>query len=147
MRRFALIAAVLGGISPIFVLPASAQSRPAAVVECPHGWAGFADDSVIHHSVVGAAARFICDAVRLRISVGPEITYLRGPGSDRDLIVTGNLTPGRMTSLRLHSWEEGRRCAASRREPENRAAPSTERREGDGVSDGMDISWSCRSGV
>lgn len=69
-------------------LPVHAQSRPAPVVEATAGWAGFLDDSVIEHRLVGVGAR----AYLLPwLSVGPELTYLAGPGSDRDLFVTGNV--------------------------------------------------------
>jgi hypothetical protein len=27
-----------------------------------------------------------------RVAIGPEVVYMRGPGSDRDLFLTGNLT-------------------------------------------------------
>jgi hypothetical protein len=70
--------------------PAEAQSiRPPGSVEVFAGHAGFADDATIEHSVFGGAARFY---VTPRISVGPEITYMRGPGDDRDWYVLGNLT-------------------------------------------------------
>jgi len=69
-------------------IAASAQDRPGAI-ELSSGWAGFADDSVIHHGLIGGAARFYASR---RLSIGPELVYLIGPGSDRDLMLTGNLT-------------------------------------------------------
>src|SRR5262245_47745083 len=70
--------------------PAMAQPiRPPASVEFLAGHAGFADDAVIEHGVVGGAARFY---VTPRISVGPEITYMKGPNTDRDWYFLGNLT-------------------------------------------------------
>jgi hypothetical protein len=47
------------------------------------------DDATIDHGVVGGAMRFHLSP---RISVGPELQYMIGPDSDRDLILTGNLT-------------------------------------------------------
>jgi hypothetical protein len=67
---------------------AFAQSSPAPVVEVTGGYAGFVDDALIRHGVVGGQARW---ALTPRLSVGPEITYMVGPGSDRDLFVTGNV--------------------------------------------------------
>jgi hypothetical protein len=63
--------------------------RPPAAVEVTAGYAGFADDGTIGHSMFGAALRV---PVTPRISVGPEVQFMQGPGSDRDLILTGNLT-------------------------------------------------------
>jgi hypothetical protein len=74
-------------------VPAAAQStgpsRPTAAVEVIGGYAGFIDESFVDHTVVGASARIHLSP---RISVGPEVVYMRGPGFDRDLFVTGNLT-------------------------------------------------------
>jgi hypothetical protein len=69
--------------------PAFAQPSPAPVVEVTGGYAGFVDDAVIPHGVVGGTAWW---SLTPRLSVGPEITYMVGPGSDRDLFVTGNVT-------------------------------------------------------
>jgi hypothetical protein len=69
---------------------AEAQSiRPPASVEVLAGHAGFADDATIEHSVFGGAARVYLTP---RISIGPEITYMRGPDADRDWFFLGNLT-------------------------------------------------------
>jgi hypothetical protein len=80
--------------------PASAQtgaSRPPAAAELTAGYAGFVDDAMIDHGVIAGALRF---HLLPRISVGPEVQYMIGPGDDRDVILTGNLTvdvlpPGR----------------------------------------------------
>jgi hypothetical protein len=58
-------------------------------MEVTAGYAGFVDDATISHRLVGGLARW---AVTPRLSVGPEVTYMAGPGSDRDLFVTGNVT-------------------------------------------------------
>ena len=66
-----------------------AGTRPAPAFEFTAGYAGFVDDAMIDHGLVGGALR-----VHLlpRISVGPEVQYMVGPGDDRDLILTGNVT-------------------------------------------------------
>jgi hypothetical protein len=73
--------------------PAAAQSRsagrPRPSVEVTGGWAGFLDESPVDHAVIGGAARV---SVSPRVSVGPEIVWMRGPRTDRDLFFTGNLT-------------------------------------------------------
>jgi len=63
--------------------------RPAPAVEFLVGYAGFVDDATIDHGIVGAAARLYLTP---RVAVGPEFVYMRGPNSDRDLLLTGNLT-------------------------------------------------------
>ena len=67
----------------------SQDARPAPAVEFLAGYAGFADDATIDHGIIGAAARVYLTP---RIAVGPELVYMRGPNSDRDLFLTGNLT-------------------------------------------------------
>lgn len=73
-----------------FAIPANAQPiRPPASIEILAGHAGFADNATIEHAVIGGAARIY---VTPRISLGPEITYMRGPNTDRDWYFLGNLT-------------------------------------------------------
>jgi hypothetical protein len=67
---------------------AAAQSTTPAI-EGGAGMAWFADESPIEHTVGSGALRW---ALSPRVSIGPEVTFMRGPGSDRDLIVTGNIT-------------------------------------------------------
>jgi hypothetical protein len=71
--------------------PALAQNapRPAATAELSAGYAGFADDGTIGHGLVGGAMRVY---VTQRLAVGPEVVYMVGPGNDRDIFATGNLT-------------------------------------------------------
>ncbi len=66
----------------------AAATRPAPVVEGSVGWAGFGDEGIVHHTLLGAGARYY---VSRRVSIGPELQYMVGPDSDRDLVVTGNL--------------------------------------------------------
>jgi hypothetical protein len=65
------------------------EARPAPAVEFLAGYAGFADDATIDHAIAGTAVRF---HLTPRLAVGPELVYMWGPGSDRDLYLTGNLT-------------------------------------------------------
>jgi len=70
------------------VSPALAQNRPGPAVEFTAGWVGFADDGIVSESLVGGTARLY---LLPRISVGPEIAYIRGSNHSH-LILTGNLT-------------------------------------------------------
>jgi hypothetical protein len=47
------------------------------------GWIGFADDSLINHALAGVSLR-----IRLTKGLGvePEVSYLVGPGEDRDIV-------------------------------------------------------------
>lgn len=74
---------------------AAAQERHKGAVEGVGGWAGFVDDAMIDHGIVGASAKW---NVSPRLSVGPEIVYMIGPGDDRDLFLTGNVTLDVFTS-------------------------------------------------
>jgi hypothetical protein len=68
--------------------PAETQGTPWMMLEGAAGWAGFGDEGIIHHTLIGAAWR---GYVTRRISLGPELQFMSGPGSDRDLILTGNV--------------------------------------------------------
>jgi hypothetical protein len=61
---------------------------PRFVADGALGWAGFGDEGIIHHTLIGAAWR---GYVTRRISLGPEVQFMSGPGTDRDLILTGNV--------------------------------------------------------
>ena len=63
-----------------------AQDRPPPAAELVAGWAGFVDDAMIHHGVVGGSIRWYLSP---RVSVGPELVYMKGPGRDRDFFATG----------------------------------------------------------
>jgi hypothetical protein len=68
--------------------PAFAQDRGGSV-EGVTGWVGFVDESPINHGIFGGAVKWHPSP---RVAIGPEIVYMIGPGSDRDLFVTGNVT-------------------------------------------------------
>lgn len=63
-------------------------ARPPTAVEVNTGYAAFPDEAPIEHFVIGAAPRFY---VSPRVGLGPEFTYMIGPGDDRDIFLTGNV--------------------------------------------------------
>lgn len=79
--------------------PAAPDRRPAQdaaprqgfrrAVEAVAGYAGFLDDALIGHTVVAGAFRY---RLGRRVSVGPEVVSMAGPGRDRDVFITGNVT-------------------------------------------------------
>jgi hypothetical protein len=66
-----------------------AQQRPRPEIKGAAGWVGFIDEDWIDHGVFGGAARFYLTP---RIGVEPEILYMIGPGSDRDVTVIPHIT-------------------------------------------------------
>jgi hypothetical protein len=73
----------------LVLLAAAMQASAQTAIEATGGFAGFVDDSVIGHGVVGVGTRTYLTP---RVSIGPELVYMRGPGNDRDLFLTGNIT-------------------------------------------------------
>jgi len=57
MTAYARLAGLTLALAAASSLPARAQARPAPVVEVTGGAAGFLDDSVLTHGLVGAGAR------------------------------------------------------------------------------------------
>ena len=82
---FAIIAAWLA--FALTAAPVAGQARPAPTLDLSAGWTGFVDEAWIHHGTVGASTRFYLTP---RFSIGPEVTYMVGPDTDRDLFVFGN---------------------------------------------------------
>jgi len=68
--------------------PASSQERPGPVAELAAGALLFADDGVVTEGFVGGSARVY---LLPRVSMGPEITYVRGDNHNH-LMLTGNVT-------------------------------------------------------
>ena len=86
--RFAYGAALVFCAAMLLARTAGAQGLRKGSVEAGGGWAGFVDESLINHTAIGGAA-YLHLTPRLR--VGPELTYMTGPGSDRDLYLLGNV--------------------------------------------------------
>jgi hypothetical protein len=84
-----LVAAGVAAFVVALAPSAFAQSGRTAAAEGIVGYAGFIDDATIHHSVLGGAARWY---LLPRVAVGPELVYMKGPGDDRDVVLTGNVT-------------------------------------------------------
>jgi len=83
--RVIVAAAVLGG--PVQAV--AQTSEKSLIVEGSSGYAGFIDSPMIDHFTVGGSVRGL---VKPRISVGPEIVYMRGPGADHDWAFLGTAT-------------------------------------------------------
>lgn len=93
--RSALVLAALAGAAGSALAQAPSPSpsappsrRPAPVAEISGGWSGFADEGVVDHVLGGVGARYYLTP---RLSIGPELQYMVGPGDDRDLVGTVNL--------------------------------------------------------
>jgi len=71
-----------------FATSALAQDRRGSA-EAVGGWVGFVDESPVNHGIFGGAVKWHPSP---RVAIGPEVVYMIGPGSDRDLFVTGNVT-------------------------------------------------------
>jgi len=102
VNRLAIGIAMALSLIDGLALAQTSSERPAPAVEFLAGYAGFADEATIDHGIVGTAARLY---VTPRISIGPELVYMRGPGSDRDVFLTGNLT---FDVLRPHTNQPAR---------------------------------------
>lgn len=86
MRRVELLR---GALVLTAVLLASRPVAGQSIVEGHIGKLWFVDESAIEHTVAAGSARvFLAN----RVAVGPEFTYMWGPGDDRDWTVTGNVT-------------------------------------------------------
>lgn len=81
-----MLATVVIGTS--WVTAAIAQERPGPMAEVAAGTLLFADDSVLREGFLGATGRIY---VSPRISVGPELAYIRGANHSH-LMLTGNVT-------------------------------------------------------
>jgi len=88
-RAVVLAVGLLLAASAPALAQATTSRLPVPSAEFLAGYAGFVDNATIDHGVFGGAARVYLTP---RIAIGPELVYLRGPGSDRDLILTGNVT-------------------------------------------------------
>lgn len=89
MRMPLVAAAVLLGLfagTPAWAQPVSPS--PVPELTFTGGYAAFVDDGRIDHGVVGAGAAWVLTPW---IALGPEVLYMVGPDSDRDLFVLGTV--------------------------------------------------------
>ena len=77
---------LLGLAFALTAAPAAGQGNRPVTVEAAAGHVVFADDGLIDHSSFGTRALV---ALTGRLTVGPELVYMRGPGTDRDLFLMG----------------------------------------------------------
>lgn len=81
-----LLWAVVVGATSVEAQPASRRPEVSGLV----GYAGFVDEGgPIGHTVLGG---FVRCPLTARLAVGPQVVYMVGPRSDRDLFVTGAVT-------------------------------------------------------
>lgn len=77
-----------GAVWPAAPAAFAQTARPAPAFEGSAGSAAFLDPGDFDHLVVGGAVRL---PLTRRLTVGPEIVYMAGPRTDRDVIVNGVL--------------------------------------------------------
>jgi hypothetical protein len=73
----------------LFAASAHAQQKPRPEIKATAGWVGFIDESWINHTVIGGSARYYLTP---RVGVEPEILYMIGPGSDRDVTLIPHIS-------------------------------------------------------
>ncbi len=88
------------------LIPAHCQevARHAAYVKGTAGWAGFVDESMLHHAVEGGSLRIYLTS---RLSVEPELLYMHGPGLDRDVVLTPSVAFDFARSKRVRPYVIG----------------------------------------
>jgi len=90
MKRVIRMGSVIAVAASVLAASAAgAQESARVAVEGHAGRAWFADEGAIRHDVVAVGVRGYFTP---RLAAGPELTYMRGPGIDRDWVLTGNLT-------------------------------------------------------
>ena len=91
-----IVLALLGSATTSY-----AQETPSRLaVDVSGGHSAFAGGGIpIGHFTLGGGVRW---SLRPKVSVGPEVVFMRGPGHDRDVFLTGKVTvdfmPGRLVS-------------------------------------------------
>ena len=64
-----------------------AQEAPSRLaVDVSGGYSAFVDETPVGHFTLGGGVRW---RLTPKVSVGPEIVFMRGPGDDRDVFLTG----------------------------------------------------------
>lgn len=89
MLRLVFAIASCVGVLAFQACPGLAQDRGRPTAESFGGWAGFVDNATKNHWVIGGGGRYY---ITPRMAVGPEVAYMSGPGSERNLMLTGNMT-------------------------------------------------------
>jgi hypothetical protein len=87
MRFCSSVKPILLGIL-VFALPAEAQ-KPRPEARLTAGWSGFIDEDLVDHGVIGGSFRYYLSR---RVAVEPEVLYMIGPGTDRDITVIPNVS-------------------------------------------------------
>lgn len=104
--RKAFWATLIPGLLLIGLVSGQCQEAPKHPVEArgTFGWAGFVDENTLHHLVAGGSLRVY---LTTRLSVEPELIYMRGPGFDRDLVFTPNVAFDFARSKRVRPYVIG----------------------------------------
>jgi hypothetical protein len=72
-----------------FATSAYAQETPSRLaVDFSGGYAAFVDESAIGHFTLGGGVRW---QLTPKVSVGPDLVFMRGPDDDRDVFLTGKV--------------------------------------------------------
>jgi hypothetical protein len=77
-----------------------AQETPSRLaVDVSAGYAAFVDEAPIEHFTLGGGVSW---RLTPKVSIGPEVVFMRGPDDDRDIFLTGKVIvdfmPGRLVS-------------------------------------------------
>jgi len=66
-----------------------AQETPSRLaVDVSAGYAAFVDEAPIQHLTLGGGVRW---RLTPKVSIGPEVVFMRGPDDDRDIFLTGKV--------------------------------------------------------
>jgi hypothetical protein len=101
-HRFGIAGGIALGLALVGASPAAAQEHPA--LELAAGWAIFVDDAFAFEPAIGAGIRV---PITQRVSIGPEVFYIVGPGSSRSLMITGNVVYDFVTDGRVEPYVIG----------------------------------------
>ena len=94
--RSAKVAGLFMAVAVCLLMPLAARAQESGasagkgfLVEGGVGYAEFVDSPPIQHSTVTFGGRVY---ISRRVAIGPEFSWMRGPGIDRDTFLTGNVT-------------------------------------------------------
>lgn len=89
-----MVARVAAAAALCLLAPDLTRAQPSPLeptLTLSGGYAGFLDESVIPHGALGLGAEWM---ITRRVTVGPEVLVMIGPGSDRDVFVLGVVRVG-----------------------------------------------------